>query len=208
MHRGGILGLLEFQSKLKGCRYCRDVLGLKFEPKPLVWGREGARIVVIGQAPSMSAGLCGRPFSKDLETPDASGRRLIEWLGVQERTFFDPDIFYITGVAHCYPGKGKGGDLPPPRVCAEMWLGEELSYLSPRLFVILGRYAASWAFPKRKFEDLVFEELEFRGRTAIVLPHPSPANRGWFKAHPEFAGRLTVLRGLISRALTDSVLCT
>lgn len=183
----------DFQLRLKNCRYCKDVLDLKFEPRPVVWGRECAPIIIIGQAPSSSASLCGRPFSKDLDKPDASGRKLISWLGVPERVFFDPEVFYITGVAHCYPGRSKGGDVPPPRVCAEKWLKEELEYLSPKLFIILGRYAASWAFPKKPFEGLVFSELNFRGSPAIVLPHPSPANRAWFKKHPEIESRLCEL---------------
>lgn len=200
---GGTMSLAEFQQRLKGCRYCRDVLGLGFEPRPVVWGKERAPIVIIGQAPSLSASLCGRPFSKDLEKPDASGRRIISWLGVTEDVFFDQEIFYITGVAHCYPGRGKGGDLPPPRVCAEKWLEEELSYLSPKIFIVLGRYAASWAFPKMSFEELVFGELRFKGKPAVVLPHPSPANRGWLKKHPRVERRLVVLREIVRRVLKN-----
>ena len=140
------MSLAEFQQRLKSCRYCRDFLGLRLEPKPVVWGKDRAPIVIIGPAPSLSASLCGRPFSRDSEKPDASGRRLISWLGVTEDVFFKQEIFYITGVARCYPGRGKGGDLSPPRVCAERWLEEELSYLSPEIFILLGRHAASWGF--------------------------------------------------------------
>ena len=201
------MGIGEFQTRIKGCRYCKDSLGLEFEPRPVVWGKGCAPIVIIGQAPSLSASLCGRPFSKDLTTPDASGRRLISWLGVSERVFFDERVFYITGVAHCYPGRGKGGDAPPPRVCAEMWLGEELSHLSPKLYIILGRHAASWAFPKRPFEELVFSDVSFRGKSAIVLPHPSPANRGWFRKHPGVESRLVKLKGLVREILKELLIC-
>lgn len=200
---GQFLGLEEFQNRLKSCRYCRDVLGLGFEPRPVVWGEGRAQIVVIGQAPSLSASMCGRPFSKNLEAPDSSGKRLIGWLGVSEKVFFDPKVFYITGVAHCYPGRGKGGDLPPPRVCAEKWLEEELSYLSPRLFIILGRHAASWAFPDVPFKDLIFSDVAFRGRPASVLPHPSPANRGWMKRNQMIERRIDKLKEMI-REILDS----
>jgi uracil-DNA glycosylase len=33
---------------------------------------------------------------------------------------------------------------------------------------------------------LVFEELQYKGKPAFVLPHPSPLNRKWFKDHPSF----------------------
>ncbi len=192
----------EFREQLLKCRYCREVLGLNIEPKPLIWGEPTAKIVVIGQAPSRRASKCGRPFSKNEREPDASGKKFIEWLGVPREVFFNPRIFYITAVAHCYPGRGQGGDAPPPKICAKKWLLKELSFLNPKLYIIVGSYAANFLYPERKFTELVFQDLEFKGKPVFVIPHPSPANKKWFKNNPDFEkSRLKVLRKAVKEAI-------
>lgn len=172
--------LRALQEQIRKCRRCQERFG--FEPRPIVYGNPGAKIVHIGQAPGLKVHNSGRPFD------DASGRRLRnEWYGVDEKTFYDPDCFYFTGAGHCFPGAGKSGDRKPPACCYEMWTKKELELLSEaRLYLVVGRVGASKLFGNRKLDDLVFDDLHLFGRPCFVLPHPSGRNGPWLKAHPEF----------------------
>jgi uracil-DNA glycosylase len=54
----------EFQEKLKNCKYCKEELHLSFEPRPLIWGNQKAKIVQISQAPSLHASILVDHFPK------------------------------------------------------------------------------------------------------------------------------------------------
>lgn len=116
----------EFRKEPLGCRNCAAI---GIDPNPIFWGEVSAKVVQISQAPSRNADNSSRPFSKSMHESDASGKKLIEWYGIPRETFYDPKVFYITGIGHCYPGKDRGGDAKPPMACAERWLARELSYL-------------------------------------------------------------------------------
>jgi len=202
------MSFAEFKRQLLQCRDCRGLFG--FEPRPLQWGEPSARVVIIGQAPSKASSECGRPFSRDLNTPNGSGARLMRWLRVEDETFYDPGKFYVAGVAHCYPGKGSSGDKRPPRSCADKWLAKELAYLKPRLFIVIGRYAADCIsghdrnLGSMSFEGLVFNDQLIGGRLAVFMPHPSGVNQKWTKDHPDFeASRIHQIRSHLSYVLTD-----
>jgi len=166
--------------ELKECRECQDLFG--FEPRPICMGNGTARIVQVSQAPSIHVHNTGRSFN------DISGRRLRnEWYEISEETFYNPDIFYITSVGHCYPGKSRNkGDNPPPKICAQKWLSREVEMLDNELFILVGKAAADFFFPKEDFTGLVFSDHVIKGKPAFVIPHPSPLNVRWFKEHPEF----------------------
>jgi uracil-DNA glycosylase family 4 len=173
--------LQELQQQLSQCRMCQDRFG--FEPKPMVWGKAEAPIMLIGQAPSRTVHITRRPFN------DASGRKLRRWLGIGEDIFWNQSLLYITAVGRCYPGstgKKGGGDFPPSPICAPNWLAKEIPLLEPQLYVLIGSHAARYCFGNKKLTDLVFEERYYRGKPAFVLPHPSPLNIKWFKDHPHF----------------------
>jgi uracil-DNA glycosylase len=99
----GLLG------QVRACTICSD---LPLGPRPLLQASANARILIAGQAPGSKTHEKDRPFD------DASGKRLRQWLGVTEDQFYDPDIFAILPMGFCYPGTGKGGDLPPRPECA------------------------------------------------------------------------------------------
>lgn len=196
-----------FNEQLLRCRDCRELFG--FEPKPLQWGEPSAPVVIVGQAPSKSSSECGRPFSRDLNTPNGSGRRLMHWLRMGDNTFYDPKKIYVTGVAHCYPGKGGNGDKRPPTYCADKWLSKELTYLEAKLFIVVGKYAADYlsehhkSLEGRSFEELVFNDQRLYETPAVFLPHPSGANQKWVKDHRDFeASRLGQIRSRIDLVLT------
>ena len=176
-----MLTLDTLHQQILACRLCADKFG--FEPQPVVWGNAQAKIFQISQAPSLSVHKSGKPFD------DASGRKLIhDWYGITPEQFYNKNNFYISAIAHCYPGKTpKGGDRKPPLSCARKWLEEEMELVENKLYIIIGSVAAKYFFPGTKFDDLVFlQELKLNDKPAIVLPHPSPANRFWFNRHPEF----------------------
>lgn len=166
--------------EILACRQCQAAFG--FEPHPIVFGTANAKIVQIGQAPSLTVHNTGKPFN------DASGRRLrSQWYRISDETFYNPDNFYIVSIAHCYPGKlPGGGDRRPPSHCADRWLMRELQLVHNELYILIGSAAAGYFFPKQKLTSLVFQNRTINGKPAFVLPHPSPLNMNWFRDHPEF----------------------
>jgi uracil-DNA glycosylase len=103
-------------------------------------------------------------------------------------------------MAHCY-----GPDKVVTRlqqVCSKKWIGQELSFLDPRLYIIIGKRSANFFFPDRDFTELVFENLVWKKWKAFVLPHPSPANQKWFKNNPKFeSDRLSDIRKAVHEAI-------
>lgn len=186
---------LKLKKQIENCRVCKENFG--FEPKPLVWGSYNAKIVQISQAPSLTTNRTGHVWA------DKGGERLkYEWYQIPDEIFYDQNIFYITAISHCYPGRNKSGDKSPPIVCAKTWLTKELELLDPKLFIVIGSYAAKFLFPKKDFTFLVFEDLTLKGKPCFVLPHPSPQNIKWFRDHPEFEkNRLPRIRAKIKRII-------
>ena len=184
------------EQDILACRRCEDRFG--YAPHPIVFGNEHAKIMQISQAPSQNVHKTLRPFD------DASGRKLRnEWYDIDEQTFYDPDHFYITALAHCYPGKSaNGGDRLPPKICAGMWLRREMEWVDNRIYVIIGARAAHYFFPNADYTELIFNDQVLNGRPTYVLPHPSPLNVGWFKAHPEFISqRIQAIRDAVHSAI-------
>lgn len=182
--------------ELLACRLCRDDFG--FEPRPVVQGKTRSKIFQVGQAPSKTVHETGKPFN------DQSGKKLKgQWYGITDSDFYNPDNFYTASMAHCYPGRAKGGgDIKPPRICADRWLKRELDLVDNEIYILIGGYAASFFFPKEKMSELVFMDKQINGRPAFVLPHPSPINIKWFKDNPEFEQkRIPVVREAVHRAL-------
>jgi len=199
---GGIrMNFEEFKHQLQNCRYCQR---FGIEPKPFV-GREksekSAKIVQVSQQPSKSASESGIPFS------DASGRKLIdEWYKIPRDVFLNPKLFYITGVAHCYSSNEKVARRLR-RECSKKWLKQELSFLNPRLYIIIGKPAANFFFPDKKFTKLaefVFQNHVVKNRTAFVLPHPSPLAAWWLTKYPKFeSDRLNDIRKAVHEAIRE-----
>lgn len=186
----------ELRREILACRDCEERFG--FEPHPIVFGNQAAGIMQISQAPSKSVHMTLRPFN------DLSGQKLRgEWYRISDDVFYDPDNFYITSIAHCYPGKAAGGgDRPPPVYCAKKWLMREVRQVDCRLVLLVGGKATGFFFPGRDFASLVLEDQMVFGKRALVLPHPSPLNSKWLKDHPDFERwRLPIIREAVREAL-------
>lgn len=142
-----------------------------------------ARVLVVGQAPGRRVHETGIPWN------DASGRRLRDWMGVSDASFYDATRIAIIPMAYCYPGRGGGGDLPPRRECAELWLSHLLARL-PRieLTLLIGHHAQRhFLGPRRKvtLAETVSAWREY-APAYLPLPHPSPRNQPWLARHPWF----------------------
>lgn len=193
--RGGDLaGLL---ARIRACRACADALPLG--PRPVVQAGAGARLLIVGQAPGAKVHASGVPWD------DASGARLRDWLGLAPAQFYDPAQVAIVPMGLCYPGRGRGGDLPPRRECAALWLDELLARL-PRieLTLLVGRYAQQHhlgAARKASLAATVAAWSDYAPRH-FPLPHPSPRNTAWLQRHPWFErDLLPQLRARVRAAL-------
>jgi Uracil-DNA glycosylase len=72
--------------RIEACRLCADrfaATATAHAPRPVVWFRPGARILIAGQAPGMRVHKSGWPFD------DPSGDRLRDWMGIDRATFYD-----------------------------------------------------------------------------------------------------------------------
>jgi len=120
----------KLKQEIHSCRDCLDLFG--FEPVPVFQGNKNAKIFQISQAPSKKVQDNKKSFT------DASGKKLkTRWYKIPDKDFYNESNFYISGVAHCYPGKNpNGGDRPPPKHCADKWLTQEIKLANNKIFVL------------------------------------------------------------------------
>lgn len=191
--------LEKLQNQILKCRICRKTFG--FEPNPIVFGNQNAKIVQLGQAPSKRANEMNKFFD------DQSGKRLkYEWYQITDEEFYNPNNFYILPMAHCFPGQESNGhDKNPPKICYQKWGCKELELVNNEIYIVIGSKAAKQLFPHEEFEDLVFNDNIYNGKPVYVLPHPSPLNRRWLNKHPDFLNkRMPIIRKKIKQILKEN----
>lgn len=154
---------------------------LPLPPKPIIQLSSQSIIQIIGQAPGLKTHHASLPFL------DASGDRLRKWLHIPKQLFYNAEVFAVTPMSFCYPGKSStgSGDAPPIKQCFEQWHGKIANSLQHvKLRILIGNYAAKAYLPK--YDNL--EEAIKLGEVSetIVLPHPSPRNNIWLKKHSWF----------------------
>jgi uracil-DNA glycosylase len=154
--------------------------------------------MIIGQAPGIKAQKSG------LVWDDASGNRLMDWLGVTEDQFRDPRIFAHIPMDFYYPGKGKSGDLPPRKDFAPLWHAR-LVELMPnlQLTILIGSYAQKYYLPNRQ-RTLTETVRNYQAYLPTYFPvvHPSPLNFRWFAKNEWFEEELVpVLRQAVAEIL-------
>ncbi|RVT86888.1 uracil-DNA glycosylase family protein [Rhodobacteraceae bacterium CCMM004] len=176
-------------SDLSACRLCADrfaATATAHRPNPVVWFRPGARLLIASQAPGMRVHRANTPFW------DQSGKRLREWLGLDEAAFYDRTRVAIVPMAFCFPGyDAAGSDLPPPAVCARTWRDRVLSGLDTiRLTVLIGGYAQKWHLGTRAGVTETVRAWRDHAPRVFPLPHPSWRNTAWLKRNPWFADEL------------------
>ena len=182
---------------VRACRACEAELPLG--PRPILRAAASARILVVGQAPGARVHRSGIPWD------DPSGARLRAWMGIGEDVFYDESRIAIIPMGYCYPGRGRGGDLPPRRECARLWLDALLEKLPTiELTLLIGQHAQRHFLGRRRKPSLAATVEAWReyAPAFIPLPHPSPRNTPWLQRHPGFEGRmLPELRRRVRAAL-------
>lgn len=169
----------ELLCEIRDCRLCEDHLPLG--PKPIIQASKDSRIILISQAPGRIVHETGIAWN------DQSGKKLREWLGVDDKTFYDTDNFAVLPMGFCYPGKARTGDLPPRKECAPMWhekVWDELKNVE--LKILIGSYATTYYLPGNT--NLTEKVRNYKNYMPeyIPLPHPSPVNRFWRSKNPWF----------------------
>lgn len=185
---------------VRACRVCEAHLPLG--PRPVLRASATARILVVGQAPGTRVHRSGIPWD------DPSGERLRAWMGVDAEAFYDDRHIAIIPMGFCYPGRGKSGDLPPRRECAELWLDQLLDRMPQiELTLLVGQYAQRHFLRGRRKQTLTATVSAWQeyGPRYIPLPHPSPRNQPWFQRHPWFERELIpMLRARIAEQVESA----
>ena len=174
--------LATIHREVSGCRRCAEA-GY-FVGAPVVSGHLGARVMLVGQAPSEAAAQYNRPFAW---RPGRPRPRIWDWLaevGWAEDEF--RALAYLTPVTKCYPGRSPSGsgDRRPTatevKLCAP-YLDRELELVDPDLVITVGTLALERLAGRVKLDDVVGQalvvELAGRRRTLVPLPHPSGVSR-------------------------------
>ena len=187
-------------ARIRACRICEAHLPLG--PRPVLQASPASRLLIVSQAPGRKVHETGIPFN------DVSGDRLRDWLGVDKATFYDAEKIAIVPMGFCFPGSGKGGDLPPRPECAPAWHPLLLPRLTQvRLTLAIGQYAQAGLLGVARgtrLTDTVRDWRSHLARGVLPLPHPSPRNRLWLARNPWFeAELLPVLRARVQSALHD-----
>ena len=168
-------------AEARACRLCEA--HLPRGPKPVFIAGEGARLLIAGQAPGRRVHETGIPWN------DPSGDNLRAWLQLERAAFYDSRRIAIIPAGLCYPGTGKGGDLPPRPECAPTWQPRFPAALPGiRLTLLVGQYAQAYYLGERRKKTLAATVHAWREYTPefLPLPHPSPRNRLWLRRNPWF----------------------
>lgn len=169
-------GLLEEISK---CSLCKPFLPLG--PNPIVSASATSKIILISQAPGKIAHLKNKAWD------DPSGKRLKEWLGINDDLFYNPENFAILPLGFCFPGKAKTGDLPPRPECAPHWHHQVVSkFKNKPLKILIGAHAQQYYLRDKATLTQRIRAYKSYLPEYFVLPHPSPVNRFWMAKNPGF----------------------
>jgi len=181
------LGIMRFMDKalprllkeIGQCNLCAEHLSEGVNP--VLQAHHDARILIIGQAPGLQVHKTSVPWD------DASGERLRGWLGLDKSQFYGDKVALVP-MGFCYPGRGKSGDLPPRKECAETWHVKLLSQLpNVQITILIGQYSQNYYLPSKE-KTLTATVKKFRAYLPefLVLPHPSPRNNIWLAKNPWF----------------------
>lgn len=173
--------LTQIAQAARACTLCADHLPLG--PRPVFAVRRTATVLILGHAPGTKVHASGVPWD------DPSGDRLRDWMQLDRDHFYTHPALAIVPTGLCYPGKGRGGDLPPRPECAPLWQPQFRAAM-PKLKLVLAIGAHAQAYElgdrcKRTLSDTVAAYADYLPQV-FPLPHPSPRNRKWIRDRPWF----------------------
>lgn len=189
--------------QIQQCQICTERFAgtqTAHAPRPVVWFRARARILIAAKRRGMRVHRSGRPFT------DASGDRLRDWLGLPEAAFYDKDKIAIVPMAFCFPGyDAKGADLLPPKICGETWHDKVMENLKNiQLRVLVGGAAHHYHLGVRGGVGQTVKAWRDHAPGTFALPHPSWRNTGWLKKNSWFEDDvLPALRARVQEVLKD-----
>ncbi len=150
---------------------------------PLFVADKESRILIVGQAPGVKAQESMTAFN------DKSGEKLLEWLGISEKEFRNPENFAILPMDFYYPGKGESGDNKPRKDFAKKWHPLFLKEMDKiELVLLVGKYAIDFYLKEEKEKNLTETVRNYKNYLPKYFPlvHPSPLNFRWHKKNPWF----------------------
>lgn len=152
--------------------------------KPLYQVSPKAKIMIVGQAPGLSAQIQGRSWD------DQSGNRLRAWMGIDRASFYDPEQFALLPMDFYYPGKcAPGYDAPPRKDFAPKWhplLRKQMPEI--RLILLFGQYAQAYYLGNKRQKNLTLTVKHWKDYQPLYMPliHPSARNGIWLSKNPWF----------------------
>jgi len=167
---------------IRACTHCAAHLPLG--PRPVVRGTRDARVCIVGQAPGVRVHNSGIPWN------DPSGKRLRDWLQMDEDAFYDEHRMAILPVGFCYPGTmANGGDYPPRPECAPLWHPALMdAFAKFELILLVGSHAQKYYLGKSRRKTMTETVRAWRDYLPRFLPTPHPSWRttGWQRKNPWF----------------------
>ncbi len=130
-------------------------------------GSPDAKIVFIGEAPGLNEDAQGRPFVGN------AGKRLdllLSKVGLRRK-----DVF-ITNVVKHRPPQNRD-PLPAEIATCNAWLENQLSAISPKIIVTLGKWSLNRYLPKKKISQVHGEPVRIQNTVVIPMYHPAAALR-------------------------------
>lgn len=150
---------------------------------PLFSASPSAKIAIIGHAPGIKAQTRGKVWD------DASGARLLSWLGIPEDTFRNDALVAHLPMDFYYPGRARSGDAPPRKGFAAQWHPELLKHMpNLELMILVGKHAQNYYLDDARGRTLTETVRNYPQYVPFYFPlvHPSPLNFRWFNKNPWF----------------------
>lgn len=164
-----------FEKEFRSCTKC-EAAGYIPAARPLTLITPGARVYLVGQAPSRT----------DHETRGfyvgPAGEKLKSWLVTAG---FTPDALgttiYATAMTRCFPGRkpGMSTDRAPSRaeqkLCSS-WMDRELALLDIQLIIPFGTMAINRFLGTGPLTERIGNVYEYNAIPVVPLPHSSGAS--------------------------------
>lgn len=129
-------------------------------------GSPAAEIVFVGEGPGRNEDEQGIPFC------GASGKLLDELLA--SINLSRQEVF-ITNIVKCRPPNNRDPLPDEKEICTNNYLKKQLTLISPKLIITLGRHALGYFIPDLKISEVHGQPKRYRGQVYLALYHPAVA---------------------------------